>query len=529
MENERRGFWLTVSEMGRRGSRIFLNKYFLLMLFCGACAVTAFELEVAGAVVFATVICLALVLCDDIMACALPFLLMSTFLTRCYDSSATFMKFIWFAIPAAAAVIFHFLVYRGKFVIGKSFFGLFAVALAVSLGGVSWISGYEYFTATALYNVFFLGLGMMLAYLLLKSQLSKKRDYDIREMLLRMLYITGVFAAFMILLHAKPEFELGGKLLLDREFQPSNNLSTILMIALPCPFFFSKRSPLHLIVPFLMLGAIILSGSRGGMLLGSAELLICLAVCAVWDKKRRFLYICTIIAIMALFAVFYGRLTEILQENGLYPFIKENEVRAKFIDRAFEMFKKNPIFGHGLGYTGNTDIHDPKAGALCWYHMMIPQIIGSLGIVGIIAYLFQGGMHIYILVSALKKRAADTSLVLSLALCYGGVLLMSQVNPGLFCPIPYGLIATVIFATIDGSDGLEPFFALGRRLRERNEARLALTDTETSVLQEAPPETNNDIPLPPNPEEIPCDKKEGTAIKTSVAKRISKEEFTSRK
>ena len=31
---------------------------------------------------------------------------------------------------------------------------------------------------------------------------------------------------------------------------------------------------------------------------------------------------------------------------------------------------------------------------------------------------------------------------------------MSQVNPGLFCPIPYGLMATVIFAVMDGDNGM---------------------------------------------------------------------------
>ena len=230
------------SEIGRKGSKFFMNKYFSLFLFCAACAVCVFEWEILGAVAFVSLICLTLVLCDDILASALPFLLMCVFVTKCYDSASTFMKYAWMAIPAVAAIVFHFTVYRKRLSVGKSFWGLIAVAVAISLGGVSWISGYEYFSATALYYTFFLGIGMVLLYLLLKSQLSARRDYDVKEKLIELLYVMGMFTCFMVLFNVLPKTDFIGGLKLAGDFQPSN---TPPRINAPHPKRRDGNAPLH--------------------------------------------------------------------------------------------------------------------------------------------------------------------------------------------------------------------------------------------------------------------------------------------
>ena len=40
---------------------------------------------------------------------------------------------------------------------------------------------------------------------------------------------------------------------------------------------------------------------------------------------------------------------------------------------------------------------------------------------------------------------------ITLSLCYLGLFMMSQVNPGEFCPFPYAIIATVIFLFLDNA------------------------------------------------------------------------------
>ena len=85
-----------ISEFGKRCSKIFLNRYFFLVLFCAACAVSVLGKEVYGALLFVSLICVLLVICDDIMTIGLPLALMCVFVTKCYDSASTFIKFACF-------------------------------------------------------------------------------------------------------------------------------------------------------------------------------------------------------------------------------------------------------------------------------------------------------------------------------------------------------------------------------------------------------------------------------------------------
>ena len=455
--------------MGKLCSKFFLNRYFYLFLFCAACAVSVLEWEVYGAIAFVALICLTLVLCDDIMASALPLLLLCVFVTNCYDSADTFMKFAWMAIPAAAAIIFHFVAYRKKLVIGSSIWGLIAVSAALTLGGIGVLSFSEYFSPVAIYYTVFLGIGMVGLYFLLKSQLSAPRDYDVKEKAVLLLYIMGIFAAFVVLYNVLPDTRFMGGLKISTSFQASNNLSTILMFAMPCAFFYARRSKLHLLVALLMAVAMVLSGSRAGMLFAPIELLLCVIVSAVFDKKNRFYYVCLIIFAAVTVALFREKLySYIVAANP--PTIDDSEARIRLIARAKELFKKYPVFGHGLAYTGNFDIYSPKKGAMGWYHMMIPQVVASMGSVGIIAYVYQMVVQVSAGVNSMRRAAGDENeraLIITLGLSYVGALMMSQVNPGIFCPIPYGLMATVIFALMDGDRGMEKVGAYVRRLKSK--------------------------------------------------------------
>ena len=444
-------------DVSRRCSKIILNKYFCLFLFLAACLISVKGWEVYGAVAYVGFICLTLVLCDDIMASALPLLLLCVFVTPCYDSADTFLQFWWMAIPTALSVIFHFVYYRQRLVIGRSLWGLIAVSIAIALGGVGVIPAADYFSPAALYYIVFLGVGMVGLYLLIKSQLSAEREYNVREKGLSFLYIMGLLAAFVVLYHVIPLMEFKDGIVWKEDFQASNNLSTMLMFALPCPFFFATKNKLHILSALFMAASMMISGSRAGMIFALIELALCVIASALFDKKNRIFYICliglTAVSLTVVLVFFRQELEEVIKALGFDIAIKDNEARMKLIDRAKELFIKYPVTGHGLTYQGNFDIYNPKKGAMGWYHMMIPQIVASMGCVGICAYLYQGAMHLRILFVSLREKWNDVKermLTVTLFMCYVGVLMMSQVNPGIFCPIPYGLLATVIFALIDG-------------------------------------------------------------------------------
>ena len=106
-------------------------------------------------------------------------------------------------------------------------------------------------------------------------------------------------------------------------------------------------------------------------------------------------------------------------------------------------FRTNPLFGVGIGNTGNSDLYSPVKGAMNWYHMWVAQVVGSLGILGILAYGYQL-VDRFILVIKNHKF-----IFITLFMSYIGLFLMSQVNPGEFCPAPYAMLAVTIFAFIE--------------------------------------------------------------------------------
>ena len=278
------------------------------------------------------------------------------------------------------------------------------------------------------------------------------------------LYVMGLFAAFVTLYHVIPLIDFGEGLALTDDFQASNNLSTMLMFALPCPFYFATKNKLHLLSALLMAASMFISGSRAGMIFAVVELVLCVVVSALFDRKNRIFYIVifSVSAVSAAVALIFFRekVKELVDAMGIYPVISDDEARMKLIDRAFELFRKYPVTGHGLTYRGNFDIYSPKKGAMGWYHMMIPQVVASMGCLGVAAYLYQGVLHVRTLCASIKRARGDCrerALAVTLFMSYVGVLMMSQVNPGLFCPIPYGLLATVIFALLDGNDGMRIF------------------------------------------------------------------------
>ena len=105
-----------------RKMRDFLNtEKFMLIVFAIACLITLFKIEVIGVLIFILIISFLLVVCDDLMPTTLPFLLLCETVIKLYDSYDIFIKLLWFAVPVVSALIFHFIYYRRKIVIGSAF------------------------------------------------------------------------------------------------------------------------------------------------------------------------------------------------------------------------------------------------------------------------------------------------------------------------------------------------------------------------------------------------------------------------
>ncbi len=397
-----------------------------------------------GIICIGTITCIILIFCDDIIATLLPFLLACSIAIKCYDSFDVFIKFIWVVPLPVIAFVFHMIVYRQKVDWGKTWKGAAAVAVAVTLGGLGKITAPEYFSGTALYHTFGLGIGMLLVYLIMNTKYrAHSEHYTLRFRFSLIMTLVGLFCVFMICHHYILFIDNFLEKLSPLNFQWRNNVSTILMITMPFAFFLSSKKYPYIFFGFLQYAAILFTGSRGGALGGTVEFGLCLFALIYSDvrnRKKNLVIIAS--AVVVALTLFMKPLIQFFTPV-LTRLTGGDEVREGLISRAVEDFKSNILFGRGLGYSGNNDVHNPTKFAICWYHSAPFQVIGSFGLLGVAAYLFQ----FYNRMSVAWKRTTHFNITLFIS--YAGLFLMSLVNPGEFCPMPYGLLATLLFIVCD--------------------------------------------------------------------------------
>ena len=82
-------------------------------------------------------------------------------------------------------------------------------------------------------------------------------------------------------------------------------------------------------------------------------------------------------------------------------------------------------------------------GSIVWYHNLIAQILGSMGLVGAVGY----GWLFYDRVRLLWRKRSRTTLAFALA--YFAMLLISMTNPGMFCPMPNALLMVAMFVVVE--------------------------------------------------------------------------------
>ncbi len=430
--------------LGIKCGKLFFSPLAVLAIFSLAAYFTISGEYVVGTVVFAAIICLQLFLSSDLSVIALPLLLLTVFVTNCYDSYDTFIKFIWAAPIAVAAILYNIIAYRERICFGRTLFGWIAVSAALLLGGLGYISKENYFSGNSLFYTLGLGVGLLLFYLLLRSRFAVCDIYGIFRKISLVMYLVGLLAVLNIVMHYVPVYL--GEITLEKAvglFPASNNLSTFLMFAMPYPVWYAlKQNPFHIVSLFIFYFSICATGSRAGILLGSIEFLVCLGFWALYGGRFvRFLagLSCSVWALML--ALLLSGVRAYLPGLDL---VSQTEMRSQAIPIAVRAFLDHPIFGVGMKHDLLTELYNPKKGAMAWFHMYVPQIIASMGCVGIFAY----GTQLVLRLSLILRRQ-NSPLRLTLGISYIGILLMSQLNPGEFCPVPYGMMVAAIFVMLE--------------------------------------------------------------------------------
>ena len=414
---------------------LFGSVPFMLFETVLALCVAMLRTEVVGAVVFVLLICLKLVVCEDILVTTLPFLLVSAFLTSCYDSFNTFIVFLPAAPVVVFCVLFHFIVYKKPFRGGESADGIGFVAIAVTLGGVGGFTLMEYIGGA--FYLFGLGLGLLVAYFLMKSQFSTRYGYDIRERFALVMTLFGTLCVCMVVFgHLRNLLSLPNGAYTNGV--SPNNISTMLMFAMPFPMYLGRKHKWLTALTVAFYAGICGTLSRGGLLMGGIEFVVCALVwlkAGQWSKKR---VLWLLLALLGL-ALVAGVCVWETVSNRLLGSALSEEVRFKMLKEGFQNFVSRPLFGTGILDDTIAYGATNKKGTMTWYHMMIPQVVGSMGALGVFAYTMQA-LERYEL--AMRARSPWS---VCLGVSYLGLFLMTQVNPGEFCPVPFGLLAVLLF------------------------------------------------------------------------------------
>ena len=444
--------------------QFFASPWCLALQFAVGAAAVICHAEPVGFLALILLFSVQMVLCDDVLTPFAPGLLACLIMIKASDNPAfkaesdtlykQFLPFWWLIFLPAIALALRFAIYRKPLVWGKAGWAILAVSIATTLGGAGAISAKEYFAGGALYHTAMLGFGMLLVYIWLSTAVAEDKDGRLERFIPDMMLTMGLLAAFMVLALYVSRLPVLIKQPQIIEFQWRNNVSTFLMLAMPFPFFKAFKKPAWLLTGLLMYLAALLSSSRGGMLFGTIELAMCVLFLLLADKKRRKIYIIAVVLVIVgiiattplwlrfLWPTIYRLLQSLI--NG------DEEVRARLYERAIQDFLAHPLFGVGMGWTGNRDVHPSKQFALCWYHNAQLQIIGSMGIAGAAAYLYQYVMRVKIFLHRPATKFRQT-----LFLAWVGLELMSLVNPGVFAPVPYLLVLTMLLVVAEKSAGPE--------------------------------------------------------------------------
>ena len=440
-----------------------LSERWMAILFCLAGVFTSLsayfpdkQYEVIGTIVFAYIVGFCICISNDIMAGLAPFSLTSLVAIKCYDSFDVFMGYIWYMVPIVFLLLFHLIAYRRRLTTkGSQFKPILFVSIAILLGGIGFITAKEYFAPTSLYHMVGLGVGMLFLYAYFYSHLDAKRNYSLIDFVTKVMVLTGCFASFMVvsyyLININEVIDRSGLLYI----QWRNNCSTVLMITIPFAFFLANKKSYATVFGFFFYFALLLTGSRGGMLFGSIEIVMCIVMYMLYDRRRKLAYAIICACILFGFLAFAPQITSFLGYtldrlfSALNDFLvgEQNEVRVRHFARGIQDFLNHPIFGTGLGYMGNRDVHASKEFALCWYHCAPIQVAASFGLVGIGTYLYQ------FIKRNLLIWKKPTLFNMTIFLSYISLEMMSLVNPGVFCPIPYLLYVTLFMVLVEKCDG----------------------------------------------------------------------------
>ena len=381
----------------------------------------AFGLSQAGVITIAILMCLQLLFSDSVAGLFLPILCI---MLTVRDTNVVNYVGMWPLLVAfvPCAVFFLWRNAPKKFRLGKLFFPQVAVSAALLLGGADNISGQNYLRALPL--VLVLGIGILALYFLLVNYVDTDADLPLHLSKV-CVYVALVVCAQLVTVVAQ-HLAGGGELMggsWNTGWGNRNTIATFLPFGFVSCLYLCTRNDKTCFVffplAFLQYGCLLLTFSRGGVLAGTVAFIVALVFAIVKGNTKRMLIclgVAAAIVIVAcillheqvrkVLASLWERFSqiEIKWEDGKLV-ISGTSSRAEeggLYDQALDAFKNHPIFGIGIGHVlVDSNVSYTK---MDWFHSTVFEILGSMGIVGVLCYGYYYFMRFRILLKGAKGR-----------------------------------------------------------------------------------------------------------------------------
>ena len=184
----------TLFKKGQAASNAAWNsKYYLPVLLIMASAATVTHTSFVCMCLFVFIAVIMLIFCDDMLSTVAPICFILQISVEYYRNYSQLVPYMMYAIvPFTLAFIFNLIYYRRPIKAGKLLYPLSAVSAALIIGGIGVVSMQDYLKPISVYYMVALGLGQLAFYVLFRTRLENKRDYDRIERLAQIVYAAGI-------------------------------------------------------------------------------------------------------------------------------------------------------------------------------------------------------------------------------------------------------------------------------------------------------------------------------------------------
>ena len=418
-----------------------------------------------GLIINAQLFGLVLLLCDDFAAAMMPFFAVMCQGSTLFSRWDIILPYIipWGILPAVG-LLFHLTVYHRPVKPGISSYGLVATCLAIFLGGIGTVSPLAPFENTANAFYFFgLSFGLLFFYFLFSAHYKTIKNYDVYEHFLWQTLFTGIICGVIVLLTL---LNANQNDLDFKEFRNNisfrNSIANIMIVGLPAGFYFAGKKSLPLYGKLLSfcLGCLVYVGlcftaSRTAILFGGILFILCLIYYFRTERAKlaKFLNLLIFLVCFSAFVCIAPKLLNLFSYQELWETFKTSPwsvfdvsgYRARFelFFVSVENFLAHPLFGAGLLSKSTEGLFSLGLGCMYWYHSFFPQVWGSFGLFGSIAYT----LHLGIRAKLMCFQPDRASVAISLSAL--GLFLFSMTDPGEFMPIPFGMMAVLTFVLLE--------------------------------------------------------------------------------